>query len=241
MEGLSGDIFGSQTQTLTREKEKEKVVQDSVQKELEDTIYKLPESTTFVELHDPFEQEIFDDFFKDLEHKKTKYPYVEPQNKNAQTIETKAQATNSKFSKLKKEFDKVNNAATEQKSQTDSINLIDDILDEDNPFRDIDTEDIWIEDDLFDGYDTQAIKIISKEIIDVAKPHRTVDFYCEPIKTITIPDDIETINITDDIDIPSDDGIAIDTHKKVKIITGLNRLRTASNKIKKKYIHQITK
>ena len=176
MEGLSGDIFGSQTQTLTREKEKEKVVQDSVQKELEDTIYKLPDSTTFVELHDPFEQEIFDDFFKDLEHKKTKYPYVEPQNKNAQTIETKAQATNSKFSKLKKEFDKVNNAATEQKSQTDSINLIDDILDEDNPFRDIDTENIWIEDDLFDGYDTQAIKIISKEIIDVAKPHRTVDF-----------------------------------------------------------------
>ena len=33
-----------------------------------------------------------------------------------------------------------------KKLQTDAINFIDDILDEDNPFRNIDTEDIWIED-----------------------------------------------------------------------------------------------
>ena len=33
--------MGSQTVTLTREKEKEKVLQDSVQWELEDTIYGL--------------------------------------------------------------------------------------------------------------------------------------------------------------------------------------------------------
>ena len=32
------------------------------------------------------------------------------------------QATNNEFSELKQEFDKVNNAATEQKSQTDAIN-----------------------------------------------------------------------------------------------------------------------
>ena len=42
------------------------------------------------------------------------------------------QDTNSEFSKLKQEFDKVNNAATEQKSRADAINLTDDILDEDN-------------------------------------------------------------------------------------------------------------
>ena len=40
-QGLSGNIFGSQTQALTREKETEKVVQDSVEKKLEDIIYKL--------------------------------------------------------------------------------------------------------------------------------------------------------------------------------------------------------
>ena len=38
-QGLSGNLFGSQTQTLTRENEK---VQDSVRKELDDTIYELP-------------------------------------------------------------------------------------------------------------------------------------------------------------------------------------------------------
>ena len=57
-----------------------------------------------------------------------------------------------------------------KKLQTDAINLIDDILDEDNPFRNIDTEDIWIEDGLFNNFDTQAIKNILKEKIDVAQP-----------------------------------------------------------------------
>ena len=40
-----------------------------------------------------------------------------------------------RLSKLKEEFDQVKNAAAEQKSQNDAINLIDDVLDEDNPFR----------------------------------------------------------------------------------------------------------
>ena len=40
---MSGNIFGSQTQTLTREKEREKVVQESVQQELDNAIYKLPD------------------------------------------------------------------------------------------------------------------------------------------------------------------------------------------------------
>ena len=62
----------------------------------------------------------------------------------------------------------------------------------------------------------------------------------EPIEIITVTDDdgdfnpIETISIEDDIDIPSDDGMAIDVPKKVKIIIDPNRLRLASNRIKKK-------
>ena len=70
---------------------------------------------------DPFEQEIVDDLFKDLEHKKTKHPYVEPQVKDAQTIETRTQATNNEFLELKQQFDKVDNVATEQKLQTDAM------------------------------------------------------------------------------------------------------------------------
>ena len=136
---------------------------------------------------------------------------------------------------MKQEFVKVNNAATEQKSQTDAIKLIDDILDEDNPFNNVDSEDIWREDDIFDNDNTQAIKNISKEIIDVA----------ESIETITVTDDndefnpIEIIAIEDNIDIPSDDGIATDATKKVKIITtNSNQLRLASNRMEKKYLRQ---
>ena len=139
---------------------------------------------------------------------------------------------------MRQEFVKVNNAATEQKSQTVAIKLIDDILDEYNLFDNVDTEDIWREDDIFHNDDTQAIKNISKEIIDVA----------ESIKTITVTDDndefnpIEIIANQDNIDIPSDDSIAIDAIKKVKIITAnSNQLRLASNRIEKKYLRQKSK
>ena len=192
------------------------------------------DTTTFVELPDLFEQQIADDLFKDLEHKKTKHPYLEPRVKDAQTIETETQVTNNEFSQLKQEFDKVNNAAAEQKSHTDAMNLIDDILDEDNPFNNVETEDTWIEDDIFNNDNTQTIKNVSKEITDVT----------DPIETIVLPDDdfkrIETITIEDDIDIPSDDSIAIDALKKIKI-TDPNRLRLASNKMKKKYLRQKSK
>ena len=68
-----------------------------------------------------------------------------------------------------------------------------------------------------------------KEITDVA----------EPIETITVTDDnddfnpIETTSIEDDIDIPSDDGMAIGVPRTVKIIIDPNRLHLASNRIKK--------
>ena len=67
----------------------------------------------------------------------------------------------------------------------------------------------------------------------------------EPIETITVTDEndefnpIETITTEGDIDISPDDGIAIDTPKKVKIITtNSNPLRLPSNRIKKKYLRQ---
>ena len=94
---------------------------------------------------------------------------------------------------MKQEFGKVNNGATEQKPQTDAINLIDDILDEDNPFNNVVTEDIWIEDDIFDNGNTHAIKNISTEIIDIAVSIEAIyvtddNDEFNPIETITIED-----------------------------------------------------
>ena len=94
---------------------------------------------------------------KDLEHKKNTTSLFEPQVADAANIETETQATNNEFSELKQEFDNVIDASTEQKIQTDAINLVDDILHEDKPFKHIDTEDIWTEGNLFGNDDKRAV------------------------------------------------------------------------------------
>ena len=141
------------------------------------------------------------------------------------------QAINDEFDKLKQQSDAVNDAATEQKKQDDAIKLIDEILDKGNPFKNINTGDIWIEDGLFDNNDKEAIKNNSKDIIDTTNEITTLDN--------DYP--IETIVINEDIDIPSDDGVAINSGlpKKVKIIlSNANKVRLAADKIKNKYKKQ---
>ena len=48
--------------------------------------------------------------------------------------------------------------------------MIDDILDDNNTFRYVNTEYIWIEDNLFEVNDRYDVKNISKDIIDAANP-----------------------------------------------------------------------
>ena len=43
------------------------------------------------------------------------HPYVPPQVKTADEIEIKTSETNNEFAKLKAEYDRINDAATEQK------------------------------------------------------------------------------------------------------------------------------
>ena len=82
-------------------------------------------------------------FFDDgIEHKKTIHPNVAQEFQTAQTIELETQAVDDEFAKLKQEFDRVNDAATEQKKQTEVTDLVDDVIDEKNLFRNIETEDI---------------------------------------------------------------------------------------------------
>ena len=85
------------------------------------------------------------------------------------------------LSEFKIFFDETDNAATEQKQQNEIIDFIDDVIDENNPFNDTETDDIYIEDVLFDNNNVTDIKDTATNII-------------------------ETINLDDDIDIPSGDG-----------------------------------
>ena len=108
--------------------------------------------------------------------------------------------------------------------------MIEDILNENNPSRNVNTTVIWIEDNLFDDNDRQDVKNVSKEIIDTVNLINDIISFDVPTATdaniilfddyipIEIDNDfpIETITTEDNIDIPSDNGIAIDALKKGK-------------------------
>ena len=166
---------------------------DRKEKEDENSLEKINENITFVELPDQFEEDPIDDLFKDLEHKKTEHPYVEPQVQHAATIETETKNTNDEFFGLQQMLNEANDAATEQnktkQNKNEVITLFDDIIDKDNLFNNIKTDDIYIEDGLFDNNDSQDIKNISSDVI-------------------------ETIDLSDDIEIPSDNELATDAPKK---------------------------
>ena len=100
-----------------------------------------------------------------VEHKKMMHPYVPPQVQTADVIETETRQVDNEFAKLKAYCDQINDAVTEQKNQNEITDLVDDIIDESNPFQNIDTEDIWIEDDIFYNNDNQNIVDASKDIL----------------------------------------------------------------------------
>ena len=76
-----------------------------------------------------------------------------------------------------------------KKNQNDLIDLVDDVLDENNLFNDqIKTESIYIEVNLFDDTDSKNIKKVSDGVI-------------------------KKINFDNNIEIPSDDEMAIDGPK----------------------------
>ena len=111
---------------------------------------KIKEERDFFEQPDQFEEELIEDLFKPLEHKKIEHPYVEAQVQDAETTETETKKEDNEFFDLQQKFDPIDNAVTEQKKQNDPKDLVDDVLDENNPFNNkINTEDIYIEDNLF--------------------------------------------------------------------------------------------
>ena len=60
-------------------------------------------------------------------------------------------------SDLQQKFNEIDNAATGKKRENEN-DLVEDVLDESNPFNDIKTDVIYIEDDLFDDNESKDIK-----------------------------------------------------------------------------------
>ena len=85
----SGINFKIKELTVLNRKWKEK--EDEISRE------KINEDTKFVKLPDQFEEDLIDDLFKNLEHKKTEHPYVEPQEQDVAKIKTETKYTNDKL------------------------------------------------------------------------------------------------------------------------------------------------
>ena len=114
------------------------------------------------------------DLFKPREH-----PYVEPHVQDAETMKIEIKKEGDEFFDLQQKLNVIENATTEQKrKQNNLIDLVDDVLHENNPFNNkIKTEDMYIEENLFDDTDSKDIKIVfgdvteEKSLVTVLKFH----------------------------------------------------------------------
>ena len=132
-----------------------------------------------------------------VEHKREMYPYVPPQLQTADEIETETALMDDKFFDLKTKYDEINDVATEQKKQQKITDLIDDVIDESNPFQNLGTEDIWIEDDIFDKNDSKETIEISKDNLkDINKNDPFLDF--NVLTEEIISEIFEGVDFTDD-------------------------------------------
>ena len=99
------------------------------------------------------------------------HPYVESQVQDSKTIENKKRKWWI-FVDLYKKFNEVNDVVTQQKKDNEVIDLVDDIMDYDNPFEGTfkdELEDIFIDDNLFDDFDQNDKKDIKMVCDDILK------------------------------------------------------------------------
>ena len=85
---------------------------------------KIKEERDFFKLPDQFEEELVEDLFKPVEHRKIEHPYIEPQVQDAETKEIETKKEDDEFFDLEQKFNAINNAATEQKKETLQILLM---------------------------------------------------------------------------------------------------------------------
>ena len=192
------------------------------------------------------------------------FPYKPPQLQTADETETSQQLVDSDFINLQTEFNKVNDVTTEQKQQKRLEDTVEAIIDEKNPFTNVDNN-FWWEDNLFDKRDSNETVEVSKNILNDAlqssqKNIRPVDD--RTIEQLIDDDFISIDNRTqqelednDYIELESDDGnVDIDLRaawdpkkttvfadygkSKIKPSTDFNQKVRVANKIKKKYLRK---
>ena len=184
-----------------------------------------------------------------VEHKKSMYPYVPPQVHTADEIRTEQHLIDDDFIELQTKFDEVNDVATEQKKQQKITDLIDDVIDENNPCNSFD--EFWWEEDLFDKNETQETVEVSKNILDeIIQKDLFIDFRTTTETIVSDNKDVvedstdnETDNEVEEIETnpayiqwdSKNTAVSADKRPTVKLSTDYNRKLKVANKIKNKY------
>ena len=101
---------------------------------------------------------------RDVGHKNSMFPYVEPTVETADEIDKRQEIIDPEFIDLKNEFNKVNDMAAEQKKQKKIEVTIEDVIDQDKPFSTFDN--FWWKEDMFDNRDPIPKVDASKNILD---------------------------------------------------------------------------
>ena len=127
--------------------------------------YNINKSVSFVPKQECPLDVVIDILNKNFEHKKMTHPYLLPQVQTAPEIETQTRQIDGELAKLKVEYARVNDTTAEQKKQDEITDLVDDIIDESNIFQNLNTEDIWIDDDISDYKDHPDTVDTSKYIL----------------------------------------------------------------------------
>ena len=216
-------------------------------------------------IEDPLDDVIETIDESDVEHKKTTRPYVELKVETAGEIDKNQQNIDIDFIDLKTKFDKVNDAANEQKKEKKIEDTIDSIINENNPFNTFD--DFWWEGDLINKRDSQetvdASKNILEEInemsdsilrnlrpVDTRTEQETIEDQFVPIDDRTqqeLEDDdyLSFKSESEDIEVENiDTTSAWDNNKSTaskpgaifKLSTDYNKKIRAANKIENKYL-----
>ena len=219
--------------------------------------YRINKDHLFVpKTEDPLDT-VIDILDEEVEHKKMTHPYVPPQVLTADVTENETQQVDDDFAKLKADYDQINDAENEHKKQEQITELVDDVIVEDNPFQDLLTEDLWMEDYIFDR-DNQDIADVSKDILKGIKEsdpyldlniptEAIIEDLLEPSNNEPLDDEEPEVILAEpavpqpEITIPDTNNVSIDSspQKSEKYITTqLNNVVKAANKIKEKYKKQ---
>ena len=216
-------------------------------------------------IEDPLDEAIEIIDVRDIEHKKSMFPYVERTVETADEIETNQRLIDDDFIDLQTKFDEVNDVAAEQKKTKKIEETIGSVVDNTNPFSTFD--DFWWEDEMLSERDSvptvEASKNILKDInemsdnilrnlrpVDTRTEQETKEDQFIPIDDRTqqeLEDDdyLSFESEREDIEIENIDTTSAWDDKKsaaakpgaiFKLSTDYNKKVKAANKIKNKYL-----